>query len=255
MAYFSNFANIDYDFDGSGIQRSVKNLAQYSTIISKNIDDATFYSYYNIQDGARPDNVSEELYGTPEYYWTFFIVNNELQNYWQDWPKSSEALRQFTEEEYIGLAAIFDADVEAFGKFVIGGTVNGSLSNATGKVIAIYPTQGYIQIEQDKNSIANFRTAGESITLTAANSTKTEDIARVGNTIECTSIVKAAYGPNHHIDDGTGERTRRRTAGTSPVTHFEEENEVNLIKSRIKVIKPAHIGKVVAFWEKVMRES
>ena len=255
MAYFSNFANIDYDFDGSGIERSIKNLAQYSTIISKNIDDATFYSYYNIQDGARPDNVSEELYGTPEYYWTFFIVNNELQNYWHDWPKSSEALRQFTEEEYIGLAAIFDADVEAFGKFVIGGTVNGSLSNATGKVIAIYPTQGYIQIEQDKNSIANFRTAGESITLTAANSTKTEDIARVGNTIECTSIVKAAYGPNHHIDDGTGERTRRRTAGTSPVTHFEEENEVNLIKSRIKVIKPAHIGKVVAFWEKVMRES
>lgn len=255
MAYFSNFANIDYDFDGSGIQRSVKNLAQYSTIISKNIDDATFYSYYNIQDGARPDNVSEELYGTPEYYWTFFIVNNELQNYWHDWPKSSEALRQFTEAEYIGLAAIFDADIEAFGKFVVGGTVNGSLSNATGKVIAIYPTQGYIQIEQDKNSIANFRTAGESITLTAANSTKTEDIARVGNTIECTSIVKAAYGPNHHIDDGTGERTRRRTAGTSPVTHFEEENEVNLIKSRIKVIKPAHIGKVVAFWEKVMRES
>ena len=255
MAYFSNFANIDYDFDGSGIERSIKNLAQYSTIISKNIDDATFYSYYNIQDGARPDNVSEELYGTPEYYWTFFIVNNELQNYWQDWPKSSEALRQFTEEEYIGLAAIFDADVEAFGKFVIGGTVNGSLSNATGKVIAIYPTQGYIQIEQDKNSIANFRTAGESITLTAANSTKTEDIARVGNTIECTSIVKAAYAPNYHIDDGTGERTRRRTAGTSPVTHFEEENEVNIIKARIKVIKPEKIGEVAGAFQKTMRES
>ena len=255
MAYFSNFTNIDYDFDGSGIQRSVKNLAQYSTIISKNIDDATFYSYYNIQDGARPDNVSEELYGTPEYYWTFFIVNNGLQNYWHDWPKSSEALREFAEAEYIGLAAIFAADVEAFGKFVVGGTVNGSLSNATGKVIAIYTTQGYIQILQNKNSVANFRTAGEYITLTAANSTKAEDIARVGNTIECSSIVKAAYGPNHHIDDGTGERTRRRTAGTSPVTHFEEENEVNLIKSRIKVIKPAHIGKVVAFWEKVMRES
>ena len=105
MAYFSNFTNIDYDFDGSGIQRSVKNLAQYSTIISKNIDDATFYSYYNIQDGARPDNVSEELYGTPEYYWTFFIVNNGLQNYWHDWPKSSEALREFAEAEYIWISS------------------------------------------------------------------------------------------------------------------------------------------------------
>ena len=255
MAYFTNFESIDYDFDGSGINRTITNLAQYSTIITKNIDDVSFYSYYNILDGERPDTVSQKLYNTPEYYWTFFIINDNLQNYWHDWPKGSEELRSFAEAEYIGLAAIFDADEEAFGKFVVGGTVNGSLSNATGTVIAIYPTIGYIQIEQNKTSVANFRTEGESITLTAANSTKTEDIAKVGNTLTCTSIVKAAYAPNYHIDDGTGERTRRRTAGTSPVTNFEEENEVNLVKSRIKVIKPAHIGKVVAFWEKVMRES
>lgn len=255
MAYFTNFESIDYDFDGSGINRTITNLAQYSTIITKNIDDVSFYSYYNILDGERPDTVSQKLYNTPEYYWTFFIINDNLQNYWHDWPKGSEALRSFVENEYIGLAAIFEADVEAFGKFVVGGTVNGTLSNATGKVIAIYPTQGYIQIEQDKNSVANFRTAGESITLTAANSTKAEDIARVGNTLECTSIVKAAYAPNYHIDDGTKERTRRRTAGTSPVTNFEEENEVNIIKSRIKVIKPEKIGEVAGAFQKTMRES
>ena len=255
MAYFNNFSTVEYDFDASGINREIKNLAQYSTIITKNIDNVAFYSYYNIQDGERPDTVSQNLYGTPDYYWTFFIVNNELQNYWHDWPKSSESLRKFAEAEYIGLAAIFDADEEAFGKFVVGGTVTGSLSNATGTVIAIYPTLGYIQIEQNKTSVANFRTAGESITLTASNSTASEDIARVGNTLACTSIVKAAYAPNYHIDDGTKERTRRRTAGTSPVTNFEEEYEVNNTKSRIKVIKPGRIGEVVAAFEKAMKES
>ena len=255
MAYFNNFSTVEYDFDASGINREIKNLAQYSTIITKNIDNVAFYSYYNIQDGERPDTVSQNLYGTPDYYWTFFIVNNELQNYWHDWPKSSESLRKFAEAEYIGLAAIFDADEEAFGKFVVGGTVTGSLSNATGTVIAIYPTLGYIQIEQNKTSVANFRTAGESITLTASNSTDSEDISRVGNTLACTSIVKAAYAPNYHIDDGTKERTRRRTAGTSPVTNFEEENEVNLIKSRIKVIKPEFIGEVVDAFEKSMRDA
>ena len=255
MAYFDNFATVEYQFDESGIGRDIKNLSQYSTIITKNVDNIAFYSYYNIQDGERPDSVSQTLYGTPDYYWTFFIVNSELQNYWHDWPKSSEALRNYAEAEYIGLAAIFDADEEAFGKFVVGGTVNGSLSNATGTVIAIYPTIGYIQIEQNKTSVANFRTEGESITLTAANSTKTEDIAKVGNTLACTSIVKAAYAPNYHIDDGTGERTRRRTAGTSPVTNFEEENEVNIIKSRIKVIKPEKIGEVAGAFQKTMRES
>jgi hypothetical protein len=255
MAYFNNFSTVEYDFDASGINREIKNLAQYSTIITKNIDNVAFYSYYNIQDGERPDTVSQNLYGTPDYYWTFCIVNNELQNYWHDWPKSSESLRKFAEAEYIGLAAIFDADEEAFGKFVVGGTVTGSLSNATGTVIAIYPTLGYIQIEQNKTSVANFRTAGESITLTASNSTASEDTARVGNTLACTSIVKTAYAPNYHIDDGTKERTRRRTAGTSPVTNFEEENEVNLIKSRIKVIKPEFIGEVVDAFERSMRDA
>jgi len=136
MAYFTNFESIDYDFDGSGINRTITNLAQYSTIITKNIDDVSFYSYYNILDGERPDTVSQKLYNTPEYYWTFFIINDDLQSYWHDWPKGSEALRSFVENEYIGLAAIFEADVEAFGKFVVGGTVNGTLSNATGKVMA-----------------------------------------------------------------------------------------------------------------------
>ena len=255
MAYFSNFAQVEYDFDGNGVNKTIKNIAQYSTILSKNLDDAAFYSYYNIQDGDRPDNVSQSLYGSPEYYWIFFILNDGLQNYWKDWPKSSEALRNYVEQEYIGLAAIFESDITSFGKFVVGGTVSGSLSNATGKIKAIFPTLCYIQIEQDKTSPANFRTAGESITLTASNSTLTADIARVGNTIACTSIVKAAYGPDHHIDDGTLERTRKRTAGTTPVTHFEEENKSNLLKSKIKVIKPAHIGKVVSAFEKAMREA
>lgn len=255
MSYFKNFETISYDFDGIGIEKDIKNIAQYSTIVSKNLDNVAFYSYYNILDGERPDNVSQKLYGTPAYYWLFFIINDGLQNYWHDWPKGSEALRNYVEQEFIGLAAIFDADVPAFGKFVVGGTVSGSLSGATGKVKAIYPTQGYIQIEQDKTSPANFRTAGESITLTASNSTLSADIAKVGNTVTCTSIVKTAYGPAYHIDDGTLERTRRRTAGTTGITHFEEENKLNIDRSRIKVIKPEFVGKVVEAFEQAMREA
>lgn len=255
MSYFKNFETISYDFDGIGIKKDIKNIAQYSTIISKNLDNVAFYSYYNILDGERPDNVSQKLYGTPAYYWLFFIINDGLQNYWHDWPKGSEALRNYVEQEFIGLAAIFDADVPAFGKFVVGGTVSGSLSGATGKVKAIYPTQGYIQIEQDKTSPANFRTAGESITLTASNSTLSADIAKVGNTVTCTSIVKTAYGPAYHIDDGTLERTRRRTAGTTGITHFEEENKLNIDRSRIKVIKPEFVGEVVEAFEQAMREA
>ena len=255
MAYFKTFNNVEYDFDGSGINKTIKDLSQYSTIISKNLDNVSFYSYYSILDGERPDTVSQKLYGTPAYYWMFFLINDDLQNYWHDWPKGSEALRSYIEEEFVGLAAIFDADVSAFGKFVKGGTVQGSLSLATGKVVGIYPTAGYIQIEQDTTSPADFRTAGETITLTASNSALAADVGKVGNTLSCNSIVKTAYAPAHHISDSTLERTRRQMAGTSPVTNFEVSSNQNLAKSKIKVVKPEFIGDIVEAFEKAMRES
>ena len=185
----------------------------------------------------------------------FFLINDDLQNYWHDWPKGSEALRSYIEAEFVGLAAIFDADVSAFGKFVKGGTVQGSLSLATGKVVGIYPTAGYIQIEQDTTSPADFRTAGETITLTASNSALAADVGKVGNTLSCNSIVKTAYAPAHHISDSTLERTRRQMAGTSPVTNFEVSSNQNLAKSKIKVVKPEFIGDIVEAFEKAMRES
>ena len=39
MAYFKTFNNVEYDFDGSGINKTIKDLSQYSTIISKNLDN------------------------------------------------------------------------------------------------------------------------------------------------------------------------------------------------------------------------
>ena len=254
MAYFGNFKTIDYDFEGNGIMRKVKDLSQYSTILTKNIDNVAFYSFYNIRDGERPDSVSQKLYGTPEYYWTFLIVNADHQNTWHDWPKSSDDLRRYTEAEYVGLAGIFPASEDISGEFVVGGTVTGSLSGATGKIKAIFPTNGYIQFEKDEDS-PDFRAAGETITMTAVNSDADDDIAKVGNSVGCSSIVKTAYAPAYHIDDGTKERTKRRTAGTSPVTHFEVESERNLELSKIKIIKPEFIGQVAADFAKAMRES
>lgn len=241
MSYFSNFDTVQYDIEGNGVYRKLTDITQYSTIITKNLDNVAFYSYYNIQDGERPDTVSQNLYDTPEYYWTLFIINPELQNYWHDWPKSSDALREHIEAENIGMAGIFDADDTIAGKFTVGETVTGALSGATATLIAKYPTNGYIQM---KMLSGVFRETGESIQGITS-----------GDTIACTAIVKAAYGPSYHIDDGTMERTKRRSAGTSPVTHFEAEYEENLLKSRIKVIKPSKIGQVVSDFKSVMRGS
>lgn len=40
-------------------------------------DQTTQYLWHNISEGDRPDVVSYKLYGTTDYYWTFFVTNTE----------------------------------------------------------------------------------------------------------------------------------------------------------------------------------
>ena len=63
-------------------------------------DNITNYLKVIIGDGERPDNLSQRLYGTPDYYWTFFIVNESLKNGLDDWPKATSSIETEFEKEY-----------------------------------------------------------------------------------------------------------------------------------------------------------
>ena len=63
-------------------------------------DNVTSYLKTIVRDGERPDNLSQRVYGTPDYYWTFFIVNESLKNGLDDWPKSYAAIEKEFQNEY-----------------------------------------------------------------------------------------------------------------------------------------------------------
>lgn len=246
MAYFSNFQKVGYDLDGDGYTAQLTNLTHFSRIGTKYLDDVSFYSYYNISEGERPDMVSYKLYDTTEYYWTFFIINNTLFNAFNDWPKGTADLADFVEAKYQNLAAIsapigtigFD---EIAGKFNIGETVQGGVSGALGTIVAKYPTLGYIEIQPTSGT---FREDGEGIYGITS-----QDF------LNCSSVIKKAYAPRYHVDITTGEQTFRRLAGTQPVTNFEWEYEQNIEKSRIRVIKPRFIRDVAREFRKEMQSK
>ena len=86
MSFFKMFPKIDY------LNERTRELSQIIDI-SRNVDvndtlsdDLIAYRYYNIQPGERPDIVSQKLYGTSEYYWTFFIINEHLKEGLHTWP-------------------------------------------------------------------------------------------------------------------------------------------------------------------------
>ena len=58
------------------------------------------YRLTTIADGERPDNLSQRLYGTPDYYWTFFVLNENLKNGLDDWPQAQSSIETEFQNEY-----------------------------------------------------------------------------------------------------------------------------------------------------------
>jgi hypothetical protein len=59
---------------------------------------------YTIQNGDRPDAVSNILYGTPYYDYILLMVNN-IENIYDQWPKDSTTFRNYIIEKYGSVAA------------------------------------------------------------------------------------------------------------------------------------------------------
>lgn len=237
MDFFRHFPTIDYDLDGSGNTKRLVDLTRYTEISAKILDDVAFYSYYSIPDGSRPDTVSLELYGSPNYYWTFFVVNRDLMNTWDDWPRSSGDLIEFVETKYPNVGAVFSASETCANKFEIGEQILGQQSNATGILLRKYPTNGFLEIQPTSGTFID----GEDVY-----GTESED------SITCYQIKNMAYAPHHHEENETGVWQRRRISGTTPVSFAQYEWQLNLERSRIRVIKPEFIKLVVREFIKEM---
>ena len=110
--FFSQFPSIAYDFNRTGtIERMVDIFRSIRPETLQELDQITTYKEYEINDGMRPDVLSSKLYGTPDYYWTFFIINDFLHDGLQVWPLSENMLRKYIEKNYSGVSLGFKPDV------------------------------------------------------------------------------------------------------------------------------------------------
>tara|TARA_R110000737_G_scaffold7175_4_gene21665 strand:+ start:3113 stop:5941 length:2829 start_codon:yes stop_codon:yes gene_type:complete len=95
MSFFEQFPKLKYDTNQDGIQNNLTDIFRYVDVIEGAVDNLYAYSYTEVADGERPDQLSQRLYGTPDYYWSFFITNDRLKNGLTDWPKSSNELDNY----------------------------------------------------------------------------------------------------------------------------------------------------------------
>jgi hypothetical protein len=104
MGYFRELPNLAYQSF-----LSHKNSSQ-EYVIAKNLfrrvklrDDLynvfTLFNKYQIKDGARPDTVADEIYGSPELDWVVLTTANII-NVRDQWPLSNYQLYNYSENKY-----------------------------------------------------------------------------------------------------------------------------------------------------------
>lgn len=105
--FFTRFPKIQYNIDGDGTFLTLTNIVNNVNVNSLYANESTYYTFYEILDGERPDTVSYNLYGNPGYHWTLFIINNELRNGLSDaWPMSNQQFERMLVNEYDPYIAI-----------------------------------------------------------------------------------------------------------------------------------------------------
>lgn len=183
--FFKHIPNIEYDFKSDGKFFVAKDLFRKVSTWSYLQEGVTGYSYYRITEGARPDVVAATLYGDSTLYWTFFLVNENLQDL-NDWPKGNLQFTKFMDRKYPGtcLEASSSTDIVSYDhskpeneqvasrKFILGEKVSQS-SSVYGFITDINPTHKRITL----NSVIGNFTADS--TATGADSGKSFTISSV----------------------------------------------------------------------------
>ena len=104
MGYFRELPNLDYQSflpssNSSQNYIRVKNLFRRCKLRDDLQNVFTLFNKYEIRDGARPDTVAEELFGSAELDWVVLMTAG-ITNVRNEWPLSDKELYDYALEIY-----------------------------------------------------------------------------------------------------------------------------------------------------------
>ena len=275
MNFFKNFPVVEVDLQRDGRVNKMVNIFRSVRPLQNFIDDSALYTFYEIKNGERPDIVSQRLYKTSEFYWTFFVINDFLHDGYRSWPMSQEVLEKYLEVEYEGFALVTHPEVDTNSdgsvieytnslagenitytvdgtRYRLGETVTGSSSNASGKV-----TKKNLDLNQlIVQSVSGTFVSGENV-----------DGASSSASVQVAEVFKYAEAPHHYYKKGdTEERpvTPRKFINSQLATsdadldftsNREYLNELNEERSLIRVIQPEYISQFVEQFENILNDT
>lgn len=98
MSYFKNFNPALYKFGNETSYALTTNLTQYVDLIDEVKSQILYLDDYTIPVNERPDQTSFRLYGTTDYYWTFFLANDHIRE--NGWPLTLNEVHAAAQKRY-----------------------------------------------------------------------------------------------------------------------------------------------------------
>ena len=262
MSFFRQFPKIQYDFQNNGIDTRIIDIFRFVKADDRYLDDLSTYAFYQIQNGDRPDIVSNLLYGTPDYYWTFFVINEQLKTGLSGWPMSTEQFDDYMTTEYDGIAIetypviIRDGDGiitehrNSFAeRFQLNETVTGILSGATGIVKAIDVQKSQLILRDVDGVFQENELVRGNTTLDEVTSYRVWDYRDAphhyedddGNTIYSALHIDEQYiydANNVLVTASNPIQTGTSDSEVNIITNLEYETQLNDERANIRVIRP-----------------
>ena len=248
MSYFAEFPMTRYQYGNETYSVLTQNLAAYVDVIDDIKDAISFYTEMYILDGDRPDNMSYKLYGTPEYYFTFFLMNDHLRQ--QGWPLTQKALDEKVKTDYPHFT-ITNNSGNGDAQLKVGSNITGNTSGATGTIIKRRLDLGQLIVKPTNDF--TFR-KGELVAIF-------DEFGFVTKSVVATAATDQWQSVRHYVD-GNGERvdidplnTDNIPAQYTPVLYNEWYKERNDANREMKVIKPTAIQSVMRAFRDAMKSA
>jgi hypothetical protein len=243
MLYFEEFEKVTYNFGDEVDPVIFQNISMYADVVDTIKNSISFLNVHTIQEGFRPDQVSLQIYGTPLYYWTFYLLNDDIRE--QGWPLPRHELEEYVHKIFPN-TTITTRDANLPIKFKVGQTVTGGTSSASGKIIKRNIDLGQIIVEGD----ISFSIGGE--LLTSTNS------LGVSETLRSVSTSKEYQAASHYINGSSAIVDIDPVVGPGALL-TEQTNEnvyfnVNDSLRQIKIIKPSQIINLVSSFKQAIRD-
>jgi hypothetical protein len=244
--FFTNYPRTLYQFGSEQSATAIQNISVYVDIIDQIKDNINFYETTEIQDGERPDTLSQELYDTVRYYWTFYLLNDNIRE--RGWPLTVQQIRTRAINDYPNVVLTTRDGNILIDHFQVGDTVIGQSSGATGVVLKRNLDLGQIFIKLING-------------LTFINNEVIRDNSNpeFPQSAQLVSAVNE-YDAIHHYEDGNGIWTdvdpfSAPSVLLTPVTYLDRYQSANDELRKIKIIKRSAINQVAKAYQEALRTA